>query len=156
MCRVEYRVKRSYLNVTKPDQTGCLQTALWKKNTKTVLGKYMQMQILCFYHGSMGFTFYILIVLSGAQFTCWRYWRKGWRWWRWVITENYFIGSGCAELVILLIAWSLLISIRKTIVKPNYLSSKKYTDKIRLETLPHTGWVRANLFYDFKSILIGT
>ena len=63
---------RSYLNVTKPDQTGCLQTALWKKNTKTVLGKYMQMQILCFYHGSMGFTFYILIVLSGAQFTCWR------------------------------------------------------------------------------------
>ena len=51
--------------------------------------------------------------------------------------------------------WSLLISIRKTIVKLNYLSSKKYTDKIRLETQTHTDWVIAtNLFYDFKSILI--
>ena len=50
---------------------------------------------------------------------------------------------------------SPLISIRKTIVKLNYLSSKKYTDKIRLETQAHTVWVIAsNLFYDFKSKLI--
>ena len=143
-CRVRQQ-DRSYFiitnsSTTKPYQTGCLETAHWK-NTKRVLGKFMQMQILCFYHGFHILYSYCLvcsIVYMVGELRRWRWWRW-WRWWRRrVITENYFIGSGWTGLVILVIAGlsslsSLLISIRLTIVKLNYLSSKKYTDKIRLE-----------------------